>query len=93
MRQVRLPAPLASFNCATDGPAYEESAEDEEDDHGFMSSRSERVGNGEKQTVDADLVVVEEEQITPVVHQNQDRGQPSYQVKRNGRPCVRKAGR
>jgi hypothetical protein len=68
---------LAQFKRAADGPAYEEAAEDEEDNHGLMTRGGKNVRNGKKHAMQAKLVKVDEEVIAAVICQNQNRRQSS----------------
>jgi hypothetical protein len=77
MRQIRSPTPLTPIERVTDRSAYEESTEDEEDDHRLMTRSGEDIGNGEKPAVSAEGVKLDKEKIAPVIHQDQYRGQSS----------------
>ena len=64
---------MAQFKRAADGPANEEAAENEEDNHGLMTRGSKNVRNRKKHAMQAHLMKVDEEIVAPVICKNQDR--------------------
>src|ERR1700732_2825216 len=67
VRQVGSPTPLASVKRAAHRSANEKPAKDKEDDHALVSCIGEAVDSGEPQSMRAEFVEGDEEEMAPVI--------------------------
>ena len=78
--KIAAPGPLITLDRAENGAADEVAAEDKEDNHGLVARACKRIKDGEGEAVGGDLRIVDEEEIAPVLKEDEEGGQPTQKI-------------